>query len=70
VPIDLPAEWVPYIVEARLERSYISDLQPLAALTELRRLVLTRSRISDIAPLAALRRPLQPRPVAVEVASP
>jgi len=37
VPIDLPAEWVPYIVEARLERSYISDLRPLAALTELRR---------------------------------
>ena len=51
-----PPEWIPHIVELRLERSYITDLRPLAALTALRRLVLTRSRISDIAPLAALTR--------------
>ena len=51
-----PPEWLPHIVELRLERSYITDLRPLAGLTALRRLMLTRSRISDIAPLAALTR--------------
>ena len=52
----LPPEWIPHIVELRLERSYITDLRPVSVLTGLRRLMLTRSRISDIAPLAALTR--------------
>ena len=51
-----PPAWIPHIVELRLERSYITDLRPVGALTALRRLVLTRSRIGDIAPLAALTR--------------
>ena len=29
------AEWIPDIVELRLERSYITDLRPLAGLTAL-----------------------------------
>ena len=51
-----PEDWIPHITELRLERSYITDLRPIAVLTELRRLILTRSRITDIAPLAALTR--------------
>ena len=60
-----PLEWIPHIVELRLERSYITDLRPftavrdvasLAGMTELEACFLTGSLVEDVAPLAGLAR--------------
>ena len=46
--------WIPHITELHLERTGITDLRPLTALTSLRRLVISHTLVSDITPLAAL----------------